>query len=102
MLWDGRFRTAAHFCLFFFYGIISVPIFSEWISRSFIATGLASVSGIILAVLSEVGKLFIAGRHLDYPEMGLNVVGIVTGVIVITILRLLLQRYRVCKASRYE
>lgn len=102
MLWDGRFRTAAHFALFFFYGMISVPIFSEWIKSSFVAVGLAGISGIVLAVLSEAGKIFIAGRHLDYPEMGLNVAGIVTGVIVIMILRLLLHRYRIYRASRNE
>ena len=87
MLWDGRFRTAAHFVLFFFYGVISVPILKEWFKSSFMVTGLAVISGILLAVLSEEGKVFIAGRHCDYSEMGLNVAGVVTGVAIALLFR---------------
>lgn len=94
MQWDGRFRTAAHFVLFFFYGVISVPILKEWFKTAFMAMGLAAISGILLAVLSEGGKVFIAGRHCDYPEMGLNIAGVVAGIIVVILFRQLWHRLR--------
>jgi VanZ family protein len=37
--------------------------------------------GAILAVLDEVKKLYISGRHLSWPEAGLNILGVVGGVL---------------------
>ena len=87
LLWDGRFRLAAHFGLFFCYGIISIVALSAWADATLRITGLSLCSGVALAVLSEVGKLFIAGRHCDFGEMGLNVIGAFAGVLLTALYR---------------
>ena len=87
LLWDGRFRLAAHFGLFFCYGIISMAVLSAWTDTALLITGLSLCSGVMLAVLSEAGKLFIAGRPCDFGEMGLNVIGIFAGVLLAVLCR---------------
>ena len=53
-------------------------------------------AGAVLAVLDEVKKLFITGRHLSWPEAGLNAVGIVCGVLFsLWILRLIARAKKV-------
>lgn len=79
VLWDKRFRLAAHFILFFLYGIISMQVLVQWGKHLFLAGGISIASGVFLAVVSEVGKLPISGRHCDFSEMGLNVAGAAAG-----------------------
>ena len=38
---------------------------------------------VFIAVLAEVGKLAVPGRHLTWSEAGLNVIGAVVGVAVV-------------------
>lgn len=92
LLWDGRFRLAAHFGLFFCYGMISMAVLSAWTDTTLMITGLSLCSGAALAVLSETGKLFIAGRHCDFGEMGLNVIGIFAGVVLAALCRQIFHR----------
>lgn len=79
MLWDGHFRLAAHFVLFFLYGIWAVIGLEEWSHKLGLSFVTALISGIGLAVLSEVGKLWIEGRHCDFGEMRLNIAGVAAG-----------------------
>lgn len=79
MLWDGRFRLAAHFVLFFLYGIWAVIGMEEWSHKLGLSVTTALTSGAALAVFSEVGKLGIAGRHCDFGEMQLNIFGVLAG-----------------------
>lgn len=96
MLWDKRFRLAAHFVLLFLYGVISMLVLTEWIERLLIVTGISIGSGIFLAVMAEVGKLPIDGRHCDLLEMGLNVAGAVMGTVVVSMFYWLWQRNKDC------
>lgn len=92
LLWDARFRLAAHFALFFCYGIISMAVLSAWIDTTLMITGVSLCSGAMLAVLSEAGKLFIAGRHCDFEEMGLNVMSVFAGVFLAVLCRQIFHR----------
>ena len=92
MLWDKRFRLAAHFVLFFLYGIISMQVLRQWKKQLLAAGGISAASGIFLAVISEVGKLPIQGRHCDFSEMGLNVAGAAAGTVVVMVSVWLMNR----------
>ncbi|MGN0155476.1 MAG: VanZ family protein [Lachnospiraceae bacterium] len=94
MLWDARFRLAAHFVLLFLYGIIIMITLLQWIDRLWVVTSVSVVSGVFLAVMSEVGKLSIEGRHCDLSEMGLNVVGAIAGALIVMVIHLIFQRHR--------
>jgi len=96
MLWDGRFRLAAHFVLLFLYGVISMLVLTEWIERLLIVTGISAGSGIFLAVMAEVGKLPIDGRHCDLLEMGLNIAGAAAGVAAVLLFYWLWHRNKDC------
>ena len=82
MLWDKRFRLAAHFVLFFLYGIISMLVLMQLRKHLLTAGGISAASGIFLSALSEFGKLPIQGRHCDLSEMGLNMAGAAAGTVV--------------------
>lgn len=92
MLWDKRFRLAAHFVLFFLYGIISMQVLKQWKKQLLAAGGISAASGIFLAVISEVGKLPVQGRHCDFSEMGLNVAGAAAGTVVVMVSVWLMNR----------
>lgn len=92
LLWDGRFRLAAHLALFFCYSIISIIALSEWTDKYILIVKASLCSGVILAALSEVGKLFIAGRHCDFGEMGLNAIGVFAGVLLAVLCRQIFHR----------
>lgn len=80
-LWDNRFRFAAHFVLFFLYGIISIPALAVLVKRKGMAVLLSAGSGIALAVFSETGKLFIPERHCSLAETLVNIAGVLAGMI---------------------
>lgn len=82
MMWDGKFRLAAHFVLFFLYGIWAVLGIETWSKKIWIAVIIALLTGIGLAIFSEVGKISIEGRHCDFGEMRLNMIGSIAGCVV--------------------
>jgi VanZ family protein len=86
MLWDGRFRLAAHFFLLFLYGILSVLVLTEWTNRLSIVLTISCVTGLLLAVVTEVGKIAIAGRHYSFSEMCLNAAGALAGIAITSFL----------------
>lgn len=87
VLWDSRFRLAAHFVLFFLYGMISVLVVKVYGKKIFTAFMIGLFSGFLLAVLSEVGKIPISGRHCDLLEMGLNLFGVGMGTVFVIAIR---------------
>ncbi|MCR5702857.1 MAG: VanZ family protein [Lachnospiraceae bacterium] len=97
LLWDGRFRLWAHFVLMFLYSIICFETVWQWIGslkKSIVLTGL---SGVVLGVMSEVGKLRIEGRHCDISEMGLNILGVIVGTVIMFVAHELIAK----RADRY-
>ena len=82
-------RLFAHFGIFFVAGVLfacameaSLPQNPNRNLKAFcIAAGICSFA----AVLAEVGKLAVPGRHLTWSEVGLNVVGAICGAGLITI-----------------
>ncbi len=73
-------RTFAHVFVFFVFS--SAVYYTAWVSQPYQSgTALRSfIACIILAVIDEVKKLWIPGRHLDWGEMGLNCIGAAVGV----------------------
>ncbi len=73
-------RTFAHLFVFFVFG--GAVYYAAWVSQPY-QSGAALrsfIACIILAVIDEVKKLWIPGRHLDWGEMGLNCIGAAVGV----------------------
>ena len=85
--WHMTLRLWAHPLLFFLYAVLAMRLAVEIIKKNAISFAVASVSGIALAVFSEVGKWNIPGRHCDGGEMLLNIAGVMVG----TVLTLLIQ-----------
>ena len=77
--WHMVFRLWAHPAIFFFYGTLIMAVMMEFTGKSKIAYGVAIFSGILLSVLTEVGKWNIPGRHCDIKEMLLNIAGVMIG-----------------------
>ncbi|MDD2395827.1 MAG: VanZ family protein [Sphaerochaeta sp.] len=78
---DAKLRVAAHFIGFFILGTLTATA-SKITWKEAKGLGLKVIAvGAILAVLDEVKKLYISGRHLSWPEAGLNILGVVGGVL---------------------
>ena len=79
-------RLFAHFGVFFVTGILLacalVATFPQ--NSRIVLFSASSVLCAILAVLSEVGKLCVPGRHLTWSEAGLNVIGAACGIAVVS------------------
>ena len=89
-------RTLAHFVGFFVMGGLSYTASKATWAESKCLVFKVITAGVVLAVLDEVKKLFITGRHLSWPEAGLNAVGIVCGVLFsLWILRLIARAKKV-------
>ncbi len=58
----------------------------EFVRRRILCVVLTGIYGILLAVITEVGKYNIPGRHFDMEEMWLNVAGLVAGVIIYVVI----------------
>lgn len=74
-------RLVAHFGIFFAAGGLQAAALttSHQKHRYAIAAGISS----LVAVAGEVGKVHIPGRHLQWDETGLNVIGAVCGVLLV-------------------
>ena len=93
---DQLIRTLAHFVGFFVMGGLSYTASKATWAESKHQVIKVITAGAVLAVLDEVKKLFITGRHLSWPEAGLNAVGIVCGVLFsLWILRLIARAKKV-------
>jgi len=78
---DAKLRVIAHFIGFFVLGnLMAAASKVTWKEAKGIGLKVITV-GAILAVLDEVKKIFIFGRHLSWPEAGLNILGVVGGVL---------------------
>ncbi|MDE6432938.1 MAG: VanZ family protein [Lachnospiraceae bacterium] len=92
MHWHMLFRLWAHPAIFFFYGMLAMGVTTEFISKYSVCLLVTGISGIGLAVFSEVGKWNIPGRHCDIKEMALNVVGVLVGIILMLAAQLVSKR----------
>ena len=93
---DQTIRTLAHFVGFFVMGGVSYTASKATWADSKCLVFKVITAGAALAILDEVKKLFIKGRHLSWPEAGLNVIGIVCGVLFsLWILRLIARAKKV-------
>lgn len=84
--WHMTFRLWVHPVIFCCYGVFAMGVTTEFIKKRWVCVLLTSISGILLAVLTEVGKWNIPGRHFDREEMMLNVVGVIAGVLVYVVI----------------
>lgn len=80
-------RLSAHFAVFFVSGLlfaaalgVSLPRDGRWNGLAFLAAALICS---VTAVLAEVAKLKIPGRHLQWDEAMLNVAGVVCGTLIV-------------------
>lgn len=80
--WHMTFRLLAHPVLFVMYSILAMGVTAEFTRRRWRCVVLAVISGVLLAVITEVGKWNIPGRHFDPEKMWLNVAGVVGGILV--------------------
>ena len=74
-------RLVAHFGIFFVAGGLQASAMarSSQKHRYLLSAGISS----LVAVAGEVGKINIPGRHLQWDETGLNVIGAVCGVLLV-------------------
>lgn len=74
-------RTAAHFVLFFGFGILFESAMLSSVRRvDFVRVCVpALLAGAAISIIPEVLKLWIPGRHLQWDEVGLNVAGALVG-----------------------
>lgn len=78
---DQLLRTLAHFIGFFILGcLVHISARLTWPDQRHGAILIVALCSAI-AVLDEVKKVFITGRHLSWSEAGLNIVGVFCGVI---------------------
>lgn len=68
-------RLAAHFLLLFVFGILLAWTFRVWKAVGTRAVFFLLLTVTAVAVLAEVGKLWIPGRHLHWDEVPLNLLG---------------------------
>ena len=89
-------RLFAHFGVFFVTGVLLACAIAETFPQSnrIVLLSVSTVLCTIIAVLSEVGKLNVSGRHLTWSEAGLNVLGAVCGIACMTAIRALLRHLR--------
>lgn len=90
--WHITFRLWAHPVIFFCYAILALEVAEEFIGKKLLCIVCAILSGIILAVVSEVGKWNIPGRHCDGKEMMLNIAGVLIGTFLVWIVQCLRRR----------
>ena len=89
-------RLFAHFGVFFVTGVLLACAIAATFPQSnkIVLFSVSAVLCSIIAVLSEVGKLNVPGRHLTWSEAGLNVLGAVCGIACMTGIRALLRHLR--------
>ena len=89
-------RLFAHFGVFFVTGFLLACAIAATFPQSnkIVLFSVSAVLCTIIAVLSEVGKLNVPGRHLTWSEVGLNVLGAVCGIVCMTGIRALLRHLR--------
>jgi VanZ family protein len=91
---DQTLRTAAHYVGFLVLGGLACAAACATWGRRPLPVLAAGGLCCLVAVLDEVKKVAITGRHLSWPEAGLNVLGVLTGVLIAAALAALPARRR--------
>ena len=83
---ESTLRMVAHFICFFGLGILMIVAFRAAWGR--MRAMIWRVMGIcaVMGIMDEVKKVFIIGRHLSWPEAGLNVVSAWFGIVVMVLI----------------
>lgn len=77
---DACLRKGAHVGMFYIMGILFCCSFHRsWFRVSAMSVVLTISFCSVCAVVAEVGKVWIPGRHLQWSEVLLNVIGVVCG-----------------------
>lgn len=98
--WHMTFRLLAHPVLFMIYSLLALGVAVEFVGKLWKCAMLSVISGILLSVVTEVGKWNIPGRHFDVEEMWLNIVGVIGGILVYLVVE---KVFRVlCRKSSSE
>lgn len=78
---DRLLRTLAHFGVFFVLGGLAIATARQtWPKGKRMGLKVIAICAFV-GVMDEVKKLMISGRHLSWTEAGLNVLGVVCGVL---------------------
>lgn len=80
--WHMTFRLLAHPVLFGLFSVLAMGVATEFSEKRWVCVALTGLSGIVLSVVTEVGKWNIPGRHFDVGEMWLNVAGTLGGLLI--------------------
>jgi len=80
--WHMTFRLLAHPVLFGLFSVLAMGVATEFSKKRWVCVTLTGLSGIVLSVVTEVGKWNIPGRHFDVGEMWLNVAGTLGGLLI--------------------
>lgn len=90
--WHMTFRLWAHPIIFCFFSVLAMGVAFSYIEKRGTCVLFAALSGVMLAVFTEVGKWNIPGRHCDIKEMGLNVIGVLVGIILMFVVQLVSKK----------
>lgn len=80
--WHLTFRFLAHPVIFCLFSALAMGVTTEFAKKRWVCVVFTGLSGIVLSVVTEVGKWNIPGRHVDVREMLWNVVGVMVGIVV--------------------
>ncbi|WP_298022547.1 VanZ family protein [uncultured Dysosmobacter sp.] len=88
-------RLFAHFGVFFVMGLLASAALLATLAqhRGRTVFGIASISCALIAVLAEIGKLGVPGRHLQW-DVSLNVIGALAGVAAVYTIQRLIRSVR--------
>jgi len=94
VLIDHLLRTLAHFIGFFILGVLSNSTaritFPNQKQKLILIFGICS----LIALLDEIKKIYIVGRHLSWAEAGLNLLGVLCGTLLVDFFALIKTRPR--------
>ncbi len=97
--WHMTFRLLAHPLIFCLFSILAMGVARQFLKRRWVCFLITSVVGILLSIVTEVGKWNIPGRHMDFAEMGWNVLGVIGGLLLYVVAGKL---YGLLKDKRYR
>ena len=96
---DRFLRSFAHFAGFFVLGSLVYAAVRGTFTRLRHPSLLCMILCSGIGVVDEIKKLPIPGRHLDWPDAGLNVLGVCFGVVLMTLIVRCAEYY---KSTRFK
>ena len=84
-MFHSNLRTAAHVIVYFILSMLAYASVRLSFPKARFSWAYVAAICSLLAVLDEVRKAYIPGRHCSYPEAGLNILGVIAGVLTIAL-----------------